>query len=471
MSKMTKNKLAMLAVAGLAAVASGPASAAGGMTVDSNGGLEVYEQNDTNYWFKISGRLFVDEALFDGDDFQRSGFPSGARIRAARVGLKGGVGDNWVYKLDVDLVDGVDNPGRSQFGEAFIGYNACRDFWFALGQVSIPFGLENWANFNDIPFMEVALPTSAFSPDYGIGLYAEWHGTMFTAAGALYQNPAGTRQYGDVLLVQPGAGLISGVASGVGPLGSLPGSDTVGIGGRVTFSPVHDDYTVYHFGLDARWEDFHDNANFFQYVARLEARARQTPFLFTNIPSNTAKDNSVWAVEAAGRWGAFILQGEYMWADVDRADAYFLVPDPSNPPGGDPRNPAGSFSYNGYYVAASYVLTGEVKDYDFDSGTFGRVHPASSKGAWEILARLSYVDLLASGALADRPYQRFADPEADIVATGLQANDMVGSAHSVTVGLTWWVNDNMRFLANYVRTSLPADRSIDIFGLRGQVNW
>ena len=39
------------------------------------------------------------------------------------------------------------------------------------------------------------------------------------------------------------------------------------------------------------------------------------------------------------------------------------------------------------------------------------------------------------------------------------------------IGLTWWVNDNIRFLANYVRTSLPADENIDIFGLRAQVNW
>lgn len=462
MSKITKNKLALLALAGLAAVASGPV-VAGGMTVDSNGGLEVFENDNTDYWFKISGRLFVDEALFDGDDIQRSGFPSGSRIRSARVGFKGGIGNDWVYKLDVDMVDLAGNPGNTRFGEAFIGYAGCKNLWFALGQVSIPFGLENWANFTDIPLMELSMASSAFSPDYAIGLYAEWHGVMFTAAGALYQNPAGTRQYGDVLLVPaPAPGLINGVPSGVGPLDSSPGSDNVGFGGRITFSPVHDDYTVYHLGIDARWENFHENANFFNYYSGLEVRNRQTPILFTNIPVNSAKSNDVWAVEAAARWGSFMVQGEYMWASVNRDDFY---------PVGDDRLPAGSLDYNGYYVLASYVLTGEVKEYDFDSGTFGRVHPCSRKGAWEILARLSYVDLLDNSTLQNQAYARFADPEANLVPTGFQPNDMVGSAHSFTVGLTWWINDHMRFMANYVRASLPDDRDIDILGFRASANW
>lgn len=464
----------MLALAGLAAVASGSANAES-MTVDSKGGLEVFTPNDTNYWFKITGRVFVDEGLFDSDEFSSTAFPSGSRIRAARVGVKGGVGGNWVYKLDIDMFDLADNPGRTKFGEAFIGYNACKDLWFALGQVSIPFGLENWANFSEIPFMEVSLASSAFSPDYGIGLYGEWHGDMFTVAGTLYQNPAGSRQYGDVLLVQPGAGLIGGVASGVGPIGSFPGSDTLGIGGRITFSPIHDEFTVYHLGLDARWEDFHENANAFQYVSGMEIRARQTPVLFSNIPVNTVKSNTVWAVEGAGRWGSLILQGEYMWATVNRDGSYFLAPSgtvpDTNPPGGDPRNPGGSFNFNGYYVAVSYVLTGEVKDYDFDSGTFGRVHPCSPWGAWEILARIGSVDLLGSDALSTKPLQFYADPEADLVATGVAPNDMFGSANSFTLGLTWWVNDNVRFLANYVRANLPEDDDIDIFGLRAQVNW
>lgn len=460
----------MLALAGLTAVASGPAVA--DMTVDSKGGLEVFEADDTNYWFKLTGRIAVDQAFFDSNEDNVTGFPSGSRIRATRIGLKGGVGDDWVYKLDVDFRDYPGSLGNTELGEAFIGYNGCKNLWLAVGQVSIPGGMEAWMNFSEIPFMEVSLPSQAFTPDYGIGLYAEWHGCMFTAVGTLYHNPVGTRQYGDVLLVQPGAGLIGGVASGVGPLDSLPGSDTLGFAGRITFSPIHDDYTVYHLGIDGRWEDFHDNANYFQYSTRMEVNARQTPILFTNIPANSSNEHHVYIAEAAARWGSFMVEGEYFWAEVNRDASFFLTPDITNPPPGtDPRLPGGSQSYNGYYVMLSYVLTGEVKEYDFDSGTFGRVRPCSSKGAWEILARLSYVDLVDNTQMQSNAFQRFADPQANRVPTGVQANDMVGAAHSGTIGLTWWVNNNIRFMANYVRTSLPEDENIDIFGLRAQVNW
>ncbi|MCS5712105.1 OprO/OprP family phosphate-selective porin [Candidatus Berkiella aquae] len=459
MSKMTNSRLALLALAGLAAIASGPAFA-DSMTVDSKGGLEVFQSDSTDYWFRFGGRLMFDQAWFDVGD-NGSAFPSGAQIRNARVTLKGGVGPHWVYKLDVDFVDSAGNAGTSRFGEAWLGYEACDAFFFALGQISVPFGLENWGSSSDTPFMELALPSNAFAPNYGLGLYGEWHGQMITLAGAVYHpGGAGFRQTGDVIASPP---VIAGVVQpGAGPFGSAAGSDTLGGAARITFSPVHDSYTVYHLGASGRYEDRHNEANGFDFFTPMEVRARQTPVLFTNIPPNSVKDIQVYGAELAGRWGPFMLQGEYMWARANREDIY---------PVGDLRNPAGDQKYHGYYVTASYVLTGEIKEYDFDSGTFGAVHPKCRSGAWELLARHSYVNLLDSQALASNPYFFFIDVPVNHFSNFVESADIVGSAHATTVGLTWWVNDNVRFLANYNRTSLPADFSVSILGLRGQVIW
>lgn len=459
MSKMTNSKLALLALAGLGAIASGPAFA-DSMTVDSRGGLEVFQNSSTDYWFRFGGRLMFDQAWFDVGD-NGTAFPSGAQIRNARISLKGGVGDHWVYKLDVDFLDSAGNGGLSRFGEAWLGYDACDAFFFALGQISVPFGLENWASSSDSYLMELSLPSNAFAPDYGLGLYAEWHGQLITAAGAIYHpGGAGARQTGDVIASPP---VIAGVIQpGSGPFGSAPGSDTLGAALRMTFSPVHDNYTVYHLGASGRYEDRHNEANGFDYFTGMEVRARQTPVLFTNIPPNSVKDAQVYGLELAGRWGPLILQGEYMWARANRDDSY---------PVGDIRNPAGDQKYHGYYVEGSYVLTGETKDYDFDSGTFGAVHPKCKSGAWELVARHSYVNLLDSQAFASNPYFFFVDAPQSRFSNFVDVADIVGSAHATTVGLTWWVNDNVRFLANYNRTSLPADFSISILGLRGQVIW
>lgn len=465
-----KITLASLALAGLGAFTSGAAIAAS-MTVDSNGGLEIFEMDNQDYWFKIGGRLHLNQVWAEGGEYDRSKFPSGSHLRRARVTLKGGVGTNWVYKLDIDHLDRANitlasgggistatSAGTAEFGEAFIGYIGCRNIWLALGQVSIPFGFEAWSSSNDLPFMELSLPSQAFAPDYGIGAYAEWHGEMFTLAGAIYHPRAGTAQTGDVLVGS--APTVPATPAGAGPLGSDPGSDPLGYAARITFSPVHDDYTVYHFGASFRYQNLQDNANSHNFFAGMEARSRQAPFVFTNIPLNSSEDFRVYGAELAGRWGPFSVQAEYMYAEVDR-DAYSELLTFAGPTLVlDPRRPGGDFSYDGYYVAASYVLTGEAREYDFVSGTFGRVRPKSHKGAWEVTARHSYVDLHDNGLLASQAYP-----------TGVAPNNMVGAAHSTTVGLNWWVNNNVRFLANYVRTNLPNSVDIDLFGISAQVMW
>lgn len=458
MRKMTNKKLALLAIAGLGAF-SGHALA-GEMTVDSKGGLDVFSVERDDFWFQFSGRVFVDQAWFDVKD-SRPGFPSGSHIRRARTTFKGGVGEHWIYRLDLDFPDQAGNPGNSQLGQALLGYVFCPNLWFAIGQVSVPMGLENWQSASDTPFMEYSLPSNAFAPANGIGVYGEWHSDIVTLAGAMYHPAAGHLEYGGVDATGPSY-------PGTGPNGSAPGSDPFGYGARITFSPIHDDFTVYHAGISARHEKLHKFSNGFNFSTGLEARSRQTPRLFTNIPPNTVEDLTVWGAELAGRWGPLVLQGEYMWADVNRLSNY-----PDNA-----RNPGGALDYHGYYLAATYVLTGETKDYDFDTGTFGKVHPCSKRGAWEVGARYSFVNLLEN-KLASVPYKYTNDfvpsgvtPEGgNRISNSVNVYDMVGAVHSTTIGLTWWVNENVRFLANYVHSDVPQDIRLHIFALRGQVTW
>lgn len=466
-----KLKLASLALAGLSAVSAGNALAA--MTVDSNGGLEVFELDDSNYWFKISGRLHLNQVWYEGGETDRSKFPSGSAIRRARVTLKGGVGTNWVYKLDIDHrdsafrtgTDGNNNPtfstrsGAAEFGEAFIGYNGCRNFWLALGQVSIPFGQEAWQSSNDLAFMEGSLPSQAFAPEFGLGAYVEWHGKYFTAAASAVHPKSGTAQSGD--FVQAGDPANPGnLGAGAGPNGSDPGSDPLTVGARITFSPVHDDHTVYHAGLSGYYKDVHNNANTLQLATGMEARSRQAPILFTNLPVNSVNNLKVADLELAARWGSFMMAGEYYWAEVDipsfpsidLLDGTFTA---------DPRAPGGDQQYHGYYFMASYVVTGETKDYDFVSGTFGRVHPKSPRGAWEVTFRHSYVNLADNDQIiARRPFPN-----------GFDANTFVGGAHGTTLGLTWWTNEKVRFMANYIRHTLPDAININTLGVAGQVKW
>lgn len=490
MSRITKNKLAILALAGIGAFTTGTAAAT--MTVDSNGGLEVFELDNTDFWFKIGGRLHFTSAFYNGGSDERSKFPDGSMIRSARVTFKGGVGDAWIYKLDLDFVDSalgrpvgqnaatathggytyaVNSPntvnifgdsGAVYFGEAFIGYNGCKNIWFAGGQISIPFGLESWASSNDGSFMEVSAPSQAFdNPALGLGLYGEWHNNYFTVATAMYAPRAGTTQYGDSISTAPYSLVPANVAPATGPLGSDAGSDPLGLGGRITFSPKHDDFTVYHLGFSAKYQNLHNRANIQNWGASPEIANKQSPILFTNVPLNSVNNFYTIGLEAAGRWGPFMISGEYMHTKADREEIFLI---------GDQRQPGGDLTYHGYYFMASYIITREARDYDFVSGTFGRVRPRSHKGAWEVAIRHSYLSLIDDGKFVPGSAS-LVNPVPRALPAGVGVNAIVGSMHNTTVGLNYWVNDHIRFLANYSRINMPNSIDVNAWGIKGVVNW
>ena len=98
-----------------------------------------------------------------------------------------------------------------------------------------------------------------------------------------------------------------------------------------------------------------------------------------------------------------------------------------NPELGDPE-------FDGYWVAASWALTGEMRPYRAKSGTFGGLPIARTvyqggKGAWELTGRWSHTDL------------------EDGLVTG-------GEMDIASLGLNWWltpffaVNVNYRYIWN-----------------------
>jgi phosphate-selective porin OprO/OprP len=414
MRKGTKLKLALLAVASLGLVASSSAFAERDMEIDSRGGIQLGNKAAQGYWFDLTGRIHYDLALYNGDDNDRDGYPSGSHLRRAQVAVQGGVNDNWEYKVEFKVNEA--NTGSNIVNEAYLAYTACKNMWFAVGQISVPFSLEDWASSNNLPLMETPLPIQAFSPGFGLGLYGEWqYDNMFTFAAALYHPKHGVEQ----------------VAGGVTPDDlTRRGSDPLALAGRLTFSPVHTAGEVYHFGVSARTQGVHDKHNAVNFSTRPEVRARSTPALSTNITPNTVEDFQVYGLEAAGQWGPLLVQGEYVRAEVDAAS---------------------DLDYKGYYVSAAYVLTGEARKYDFASGTFLGVAPQSKRGAWEVAGRYSFVDLRDRGVVGE------------------------GTEHDFTLGATWYVNKNVRFMGNYVHARIDRngleDHHLNIIGIRSQVNW
>ena len=172
------------------------------------------------------------------------------------------------------------------------------------------------------------------------------------------------------------------------------------------------------------------------YSQRPESRLQP---VFTDTGRFSADSVNLMGVEAAWVHGPFSLQGEYIATAIDGADGVDDV------------------WLDGAYVQASYVLTGEHRQYNTARGFFEGVIPEKNflsgggPGAWEVAARYSYLNM-------DR---------GNLPASANRMQDM-------TIGVNRYLNPNLRVSGNYVRSWVdgPAtDGAADIFMLRLQVTF
>jgi phosphate-selective porin OprO/OprP len=171
--------------------------------------------------------------------------------------------------------------------------------------------------------------------------------------------------------------------------------------------------------------------------------------VFADTGSFLADSQDMVAAEAALLVGSLQIQSEYIASSII-----------------DSSNTANTINYgtyqtSGYYIMASYFLTGEHREYEKKNGAFGRVVPHHNSrlfpqdcsepgwGAWQVLARFSSLDL--------------NDNSLD-----------GGKIWDCTIGVNWFLNPNMKIQANYVymdRNSLnsptaPGAGQIHGFGMR-----
>lgn len=215
-----------------------------------------------------------------------------------------------------------------------------------------------------------------------------------------------------------------------------PGDGEYEITGRVTYLPWYecDGRYLFHLGLGGSYRDLDDHQDRF----RSRLLIRNGPAALHNIiaearmlGANDVRLNP----EMVLNWGPFTLQSEYTAVWVTDATA------PITPPAS--RVNLGTAFYQAYYVEMLYFLTGEHRVYNRRYPAFGRVVPHENfffvdgecgrllgRGAWQVAARYSYLDLADKG-----------------INGGSQSNG--ATIHDVTFGINWFLNPNMKVQWNY----------------------
>lgn len=213
--------------------------------------------------------------------------------------------------------------------------------------------------------------------------------------------------------------------------GSADAGDACSVGGRVTFLPVFQNKGETFLHLGASYNYQHPNSKV-RYRSRPEAQFLSE---FTNTGFFEANHIHLMGLEAAWVNGPFSVQGEYNVAFLDTPES-------------------GNLTFDGFYVQASYLLTGEQRRYNRHLGVFLGVTPKENvlekgPGAWEVAVRYSKLNL-NDGSLPD------------------SARNM----QDFTVGVNWYLTRNARITGNYVRSCVKgSDTSdaVDIFLLRFQL--
>ncbi len=379
--------------------------------VSVKGGQLKFKSGDDEFKFQVGGRIMVDTAWYNADDNVDPSLDwgNGTELRRARLFMKGTVWNNWHFKLQYDFA------GDGEIKDAFIKYTGLKQYTdipldIIVGNYKEPFSLEELTSSKYITFMERALP-NAFAPGRNIGV--------------------GLNSYGNVL--NGGWSAAAGwFTDGVDNENDDGNNESNAVAGRLTFAPIANKTEVVHFGGAVEYRNYDDST--IRFRSRPEAHTAEHRMVDTK--SFLAQDTLKWGLEAAGVYGPFSVQGEYIQTNVT-----------------DVNRTGRDADLYGWYAYGSWFITGESRNYSAKKGAFGRVKPKGivgkgGWGAWELAGRYSSIDL------TDGPLN------------GFKEND-------ITIGLNWYATPTIRFMANYViaDSDNPKFNDPDIFQLRGQIDF
>jgi len=186
---------------------------------------------------------------------------------------------------------------------------------------------------------------------------------------------------------------------------------------RLTVSPIEGKGKLLHFGIAGEYRQPSDN-DLLRIRARPESYMTDVRLVTTGNIRNVS-DTVLLGLETAMTAGPLTVQGEYMAMSVSR-------------------DIGSDLDFSGWYASAGVFLTGETRDYSNSRGVIGG--PRHIKHGWGALeAGIRYGNL---------------DLEDQDIAGGKEDN--------LAFALNWYVNDNIRFMLNYIHfDAAPASTGID----------
>ena len=344
----------------------------------TGGGIKIKSNNGNS--FALGGRIMYDYDSYDGvwsevnhDDDDTA---TESEFRRTRMTLKGTSGKNWAYKFTVDI-----DEGEAEMDTAYIAYKGFSFGKAMVGRFKAPFGLEELTSSKWISTIERS-PTPelgflAGKPSFQFALHGHSE-PMFWQAALIDED----KEDDD-------------------------GSDAYSIAARVGGHFTLGEDSFMHLAGSFASRDFGDDHKQ-RFRTRLGVHTIGSRPI--DVKDIVVDDADQYGLEAAAVFGPLSLQGEYRSADFDAGDGAG----------------ASDVDVDGYYLQASYLVTGETRGYKGKSGKFDKVKPKGKHGAIELIAK-------------------YEDGELDI-----KTRDDEIEYDLLTVGMNWYATKNVKLMLNYL---------------------
>ena len=401
-------------------------------TVSLANGRPTFATGDGQFTASIRGIIQLDAAQYDqrrpgtlAADVRRGSvgdateadrardLGDGTNFRRVRLGVEGKAWGDWNYNLLLDFGgSGVEEAGK--ITNAYVEYAGLQPLKFRVGAFAPITGLE-----------DATLNTASLFPERAAvtELVRGFAGGDGRTGAAVLSNGDRWSVFGGVT----GATVVT-----------QNFDEQLGVVGRITWLPMKGQDSLVHVGANVNLivNPATTGPDIAPAGAASPVRLRERPELrvdgtrLIDTGNIDADSLSSYGLELGWQQKRFTLQGEYFWIDVARRNSLLAGP-----------------KFSGWYGQAAWTLTGQARRYNTANGGFDvpRVEaPFSLKaktwGIWELAARYSELDLNY------RPGGAGTAPSASAVRGGDQK--------IFTLGLNWYPNNNVRFLADYQRAEV-----------------
>jgi phosphate-selective porin OprO/OprP len=377
-----------------------------GVKVTINNGRPTVTGDD--FTFSLRSLVQYDSAYYgQGQLPAGTDFSSGNNFRRARFGFEGTAFKDWSYTFIYDF--GGSGTEASTIASAYIQYNGLGPVHVKAGAFPPPESLDDATSASDLLFLERAQPTDMAR----------------SLAGADGRDAATIFYYDDNAFAA--ASYTGGV---VGDAANF--DEQQAAVGKLAYR--------FDLGEDTNIVLGADTSYIFKFADAAAGGNSPTPVRFRERPelnvdsegirlidTGSITADSVWeyGLEAAGNVKNFYAQGGYFGYGAERHASTLADP-----------------NFNGWYVQASWLLTGESKKYRPEIGAYGIPKPAENftldkggLGAWELAARYSDLDL---------------DYHAGQAGVAIPADGIRGGDQRIwSAGINWYPNQVIRLTLDY----------------------